>query len=270
MLPDTPKKIKVYLKSTRRADIRKEHPTLVHEAAHVKHHYLDPGFSEIWLQKFPIERPQNQGAWEEPYVSKLNGLVDRRAAFDYNLDRFEFNLPEHSANHTATIDGVTFELYGKRLNTQLALHNLRQELDMLPRVLKGYVRHIVFYPDLRCLGVACFDGEDTESRKKTAEDIAYSTSGFYAASVYPAAHRAIITRLQENPKTRERLEFLLESGFLDHSQSEKLLNSKFRVQILAQQPGQTAPEQIAQEGQVIKRPLREVRTQTMFDGGYLI
>lgn len=265
MLPDQPKNIVVYLKSTRRADIRKEHPALVHEAAHVKHHYLDPGFSEIWLAKFPIERPQNQGAWEEPYVSKLNGLVDRRAAFDYLLDRFEFNLPEHRANHTATIDGVTFELHGERLNTQLALQNLRQELDMLPRVLKGYVRHIVFYPDLKCLGVTCFYGDDTESRKKAAEDIAYSTSGFYAASIYPAAHRAIIAQVHENPKTRERLEFLIQTGFLDHSQSAKLLDFRYREQILAEEP---KPE--PQSAPATKPQLREVRTHTMFDGGYLI
>lgn len=128
-----PKPIKVFLRETRRRDISIHDPPLVHEAAHVKHHYFEPGFSKIWLKKFPISR--NNG-WNDPDISEKNGLVDRRAAIDYTKDSFDINVPKDDPDYTATIEGVVFEVYGKGLAYKHAVENMKVELELVPRVLR--------------------------------------------------------------------------------------------------------------------------------------
>ena len=254
-----PKLIKVFLRETRRRDISKYDPTSVHEAAHVKHHYLEPGFSEIWLKKFLIDR---KNGWNNPEISEKNGLVDRRAAIDYTKDNFEFNIPTNEPDYSTTVDGVVIEVFGKGLSYKHATENLMIERDLIPRQLREYVRHLAFYPKLNVPGVTVFYGEVSKAWKKVCEDIAYSTSCLYAASMLPEAHRKIVTRIHTNEKTRERLEFLLESGFLEYRQSERLLDPAFRAKLLRQESDHASAKQPVQR--------RLVKTQYMFDGGYLI
>ena len=257
------KRATVYLKATRRKDISLYHPTLVHAVAHVKHFFIDPEYSNLWLSKFPIDRKIDED-WDDENVSEKNGLVDRRAAIDHTRDNITINFPETHPDFMEIVDGISFELYGDKLNPNKAIDNILNEFKSLPWSLRGYVRHIVFYPGLNVLGAAKVYGDLSDDFERVTEDIAYSTSGLYAASVCPEGHRDLITRLHENETTRARLEFLLETGFLDYKQSEKLLDPKFRNKYLI---GKT--EEVVQETIKLDK-LRPVRTSTMLDGMFYI
>jgi hypothetical protein len=255
------KEATIYLKQPRTIDLAVEHPVLVHEAAHAKHFYDDRELSKIWYEKFRIDRTSG---WNDDGLARRNGLVDKRAAIDYTKDIIQVNFPEGEADFHEIGDGVVIRVFGSDLNNQAMADDFLEELRTVPRVLRGYVRNVVLCPDLIVNGAHVTSEKISSLFPVVAEDIAYHVGSFYAVSTFknkplPDSMKGILQLIDQNPKTRARLEFLLDSNFLDHSQSSWLLDSNERGKAL-----------LVPKSELKTPELRAVKLPNDFDGGWMI
>ncbi len=189
----------IYLREPRTLDLGKCTPELVHEAAHQFLLYGDPGLSEIWYKRHKIAR---SGDWNDSSVARENGLIDKRAAIDYTKDSIDPNIPKGEADFSKFESGVYIEIFGADLPYSKMVDDFLTELATLPKQLRLCVRNVALFPGLNYNGVFQSFERASETRRIVEEDIAYHTSGFYAASTFrgktmPETMMQILALIQE-------------------------------------------------------------------------
>jgi len=216
----------IYLKNTIVEDDR-NYSLLVHEAAHALHFFKDVyeghRLSQRWHFLFPNERKGR--ATDDPCFLEESGVLVPYAARNYCLDevailQLPLGLPDASYTYHKVLlngmqDWVKIDFFGAR-DYDAATSYLFQKRQQLPGRLISAVSHIVIGPGLTVDGFCSIaPGFAGDLNWMVAEDIATHTSIFHAAFMKPKFYRKVTDKIKRNRLTRQRLEVLVEEGFLD-------------------------------------------------------
>lgn len=205
------------------SNIPKNGIALVHEAAHAKQ-YLNPDFSELWLDKFPIEGRRD------------NDVASRYATKNY-ADPAQ--VSKDSIRHVRGDAVARFTPFGMPV---LEFYNVdrrgiagyysdfRALFNRIPEGLRECLPLIKIDGDLNRAYFRCSD--KSKAFKLTAEDVGEMTVWSMVAGLYPSRKKEFIRILDEAQLARDRVRVLTDNGYIDSEISDRLLDPEFRREIL--------------------------------------
>ncbi len=221
---------------------------LIHEAAHWRHFELDmqgKNLSGLWQKEFPIVVPDGVAlSGISPYGETAIGILYQNGIFclhaTLKLDKetpesrygLPINLPDVAPVSKSQENSLTVEFYHP-YEVPVSLIAFRMAyrcVAKLPDGLREYVNRVGIYPELNYPGVFSFPNSTPHPLYlSVCEDIATSTEHLTTASRNPRSHDFVYSQLANNPKTRRRLEALVEFGFVEKDTATRLMREAGRM-----------------------------------------
>jgi len=202
---------------------------IIHEAAHCFHVLLEPDFTKLWTFQFPRVRRLEGETWDNEDLRRRSHSVSRYAQFDSLIDaplvaETPRIAPFKEEEGVYAGIGITMKTYDDTLaGVEDKMRLITQRLNDLPGRLRESVESVIVDPQQAGDGWCSYwPIRQHRDFGRVCEDIAEHTRWFEMARRNPAKYEAILRQISDDRVVRQKLETLIQYGFLDRGYHDSL------------------------------------------------